>query len=162
MKKRLLLVATALLFVLLFATFSAVSATSNRPIACSVDMVYDEHESGSGYFYWSGSVSGCILEGDIRFDAAGPPKLVGNSYHWYELFTIYPDSGGEISGYDKGVIAFSNFEFRSNGWVTDATPPWAHLTGNKFFEIGTSPPTSDPPIVIEDMLMRLVPAQRPG
>jgi hypothetical protein len=160
MKKGLLALVTVLVFVLLLASFTEVSADPNRPIECSVNMDWN----GS---YWAGTIEECILEGSIRFDPdpANPSYVVGDSLHFFELFTIQPDSGGVISGTDAGFGHMNQppFQFLANGWITDVTGPWTSLIGNKYFERGLASPTTDPnlPLHIENMVLRIIPAQRP-
>ena len=165
MKKGLLILTAALMVAFLFASFSAVSAEPKAPIECVMDIVYADHGDGE---YWKGPISGCILEGTIRFDAdeANPAYVTGNMLHFFEKFTIYPDVGGEIYGINAGVgDIFNRYKFRANGWVTGAsgTPDveWDYLIGYKTFEMGTSSdPSAGPPITAYDTLMRFVPAQR--
>jgi hypothetical protein len=159
MKKGLLLFITALMITLLLASFSTVAAEPNTPILCLVDMEYN----GA---YWEGEVHDCSLAGTIRFDPDpdNPSYFAGKTLHFFELFTIEPESGGVIQGNTAGVgHLYEPFHFRANGWVTDATEPWTHLEGNKYFERGTSTDPLDPsiPLTVEDMVMRIVPAQRP-
>ena len=159
MKKRSLLLTAALLVALLFVAFSAASAEPNGPIVCSVDMGWN----GAS---WEGTVDGCILTGAITFvpDEANPAVYKSKTLHFFELFTIYPVGGGEIHGTTAGVGHFyPPFQFRANGWVTAAEGGWEYLIGNKYFEMGTStdPLSPDIPLTVEDMVMRIVPAQRP-
>ena len=163
MKKGLLILTAALMGAFLFASFSTVSAEPKAPIECVMDIVYDDHEDE--VYYWYGPVSGCILEGHIRFDAdeENPAYVTGNMLHFFEKFTIYPKGGGEIYGINAGVgDIFNKYKFRANGWVTDTTKPkeWAYLIGYKTFEMGTSSDPFDPPIFAPDTLLRLVPAQK--
>ncbi len=163
MKKGLLILITALMITLLFASFSTVAAEPNAPILCLVDMVYMVEDEGA---YWEGTVRGCSLAGDIRFDPDpdNPSYPVGKTLHFFELFTIEPYSGGVIQGNTVGVgHLYKPFKFRANGWVTDATEQWSHLIGNKYFEMGTSTDPLDPsiPLTAEDMVMKIMPAQRP-
>jgi hypothetical protein len=163
MKKGLLILITALVITLLFASFSTVVAEPNAPILCLVDMVYMVEDEGA---YWEGVVYECSLAGYIRFDPDpdNPSYFAGKTLHFFELFTIEPTSGGVIQGNTAGVgHLYEPFQFRANGWVTNATEPWSHLIGNKYFEIGTS---TDPldlsnPLIADEMIMRIVPAQRP-
>lgn len=159
MKKGLLLLMTALMITLLFASFSTAAAKPNGPIVCSVDMEYN----GA---YWEGMVRKCSLAGTIRFDPdpENPSYVAGKTLHFFELFTIEPNSGGVIQGNTVGVgHLYKPFQFRANGWVTDATEQWSHLVGNKYFEMGTSTDPLDPsiPLTANDMVMRIVPTQRP-
>ncbi|MCB8920536.1 MAG: hypothetical protein H6662_03040 [Ardenticatenaceae bacterium] len=159
MKKGLLMLITALVITLLFASFSTVAAEPNAPILCFVDMEYNGD-------HWEGEVHECSLKGNIRFDPDpdNPSYLAGKTLHFFELFTIEPDSGGVIQGNTVGVgHLYEPFHFRANGWVTNATEPWTGLIGNKYFEMGTSTDPLDPliPLTVEDMTMRIVPAQQP-
>ena len=148
-------------------SISAVSAESNGPIECVLDITYDDHD-GTGNpedLYWLGTLANCELAGAIKFVAV-PPEYAesGKALHFVELFTIYPDSGGEIYGKNWGVWNFSTFKFRANGWVRDASPEWEHLVGAKYHEIGTTTPffgnPEDIPILAPDGAMKLVPANR--
>ena len=160
MKTRSLILMLGLLVLLLFVSLSTVSAKPNAPIECVIDIVYDEYDDG---FYWYGPVSGCILEGTIRFDEdeENPSYITGNRLHFFEKFTI-TTSEGEIYGINAGVgDIFKKFKFRAHGWVTDASPEWEHLIGYKTFEMGTSSDPADfPPITAPGTLMRFVPANR--
>lgn len=163
MNKGLLKLITVLIVALLFMPISAVSAESNAPIECELNIIYDQYEPG--VFYWLGTLSGCILEGTIRFDAV-PDEYAesGKVLHFVEEFTIHPDKGGEIKGKNWGVWNFSTFKFRANGWVRETSPGWADLVGAKYHEIGTTTPyygqPEDIPIYALDGAMRLVLANR--
>lgn len=156
-----------LIFVLaLLATvsISVVSAKSNRPIECVLDITYDEYEPGVEY--WLGTLADCELEGAIKFVAV-PEEYAepGKALHFVEEFTIWPDSGGEIYGKNWGVWNFSTFKFRANGWVRDASEEWEHLIGSKYHEIGTTSPyfgrPEDLPITAPDGKSRFAPSNRP-
>ena len=158
MKKGKWILISALIIVLLFATFSAVSAQPNRPIVCSVDMEFN----GAA---WVGTVDDCILKGDITFkqDPDNPSYFTGKVIHFFELFTIEPDLGDEIHGTTAGTGHFFKppYQFRTNGWVTGATGRWVHMVGYKYFEMGNSTnPLLFPnePLKVEDMVLRIVPA----
>jgi hypothetical protein len=154
---------TVLIVALLFVLISVVSAQSDQSavIKCTADIVADEWKDG---VYWRGPVSGCSLEGTVQFhenpDRDFTPN--GTMAHFYELFTFYPDSGGYISGYNNGIWNFRNFNFRAQGFVTDASDEWAHLIGAKYHEMGT---TTDPgpdfalPIVATGTNSTIVPAK---
>lgn len=163
MKKVSLIPVTVLMVALSFVLISVVSAQSDQSalIECTIDIVVDEWEDG---IYWRGPVTGCSLEGTVQFHE-NPDRLFtpnGTMAHFYELFTIYPDSGGHITGYNNGIWNFANFNFRAQGFVTDASDEWAHLIGAKYHEMGT---TSDPgpefalPIYAFDTHMTIVPAK---
>jgi hypothetical protein len=162
MKKGLCALAATLIVAFLFVSFSTVMADPSGPIACLSDIVWDEHDpvGEPGVFYWWGPLYGCELEGFVRYDPDPNhvPTFPGNSYHWYEVFTIYPNSGGEIHGNSAGTVQFSNSEFRANGWVTDASPEWADLIGYKYHEKGTVLQTPPPQLYAPGTLMRLSPA----
>jgi hypothetical protein len=115
---------------------------------------------------WEGTVDECILKGTIMFvpDPLNPTIFKKKTIHFFELFTISPEGGGKIHGTTAGVGHFSPpFQFRANGWVTGAEGGWEHLIGNKYFEMGTStdPLNPDIPLSVEDMVLRIVHAQRP-
>jgi hypothetical protein len=164
MKKGSLKLTAVLIFALLLVPISAVSAGSNAPIECVLDITYDEYEPG--VFYWDGTLSDCDLAGTIRFDAV-PEEYAepGKALHFVEEFTIHPNIGGEIKGKNWGVWNFSTFKFRANGWVRETSPEWAHLVGAKYHEMGTTSPyygdPDDLPIKAPDGAMKLVPANRP-
>lgn len=161
MKKVSLIVLALIILVFLFASISAVSAQPNAPIACVLDITYDDY-IGPGEGYWLGTVTGCSIEGTIRFDAVPEEYFdAGKTTHFVEEFTIEPYSGGVIKGKNWGVWNFSTFKFRANGWVTDASAEWAHLVGFKYHEMGTtSNPADGLPLTAPDGTMRLVPANR--
>ena len=80
-------------------------------------------------------------------------------FHFYELFTFYPDSGGWIKGFNDGTWNFSNLNFRAHGRVTKTSEEWTHLIGANFFEKGTTTGgLGDPlPISAPDTFVRIVP-----
>jgi hypothetical protein len=162
MKKGSLILLTVLLVTLLFVLVSAVSAKpdSAAPIECVLDIAYDEHAPGD--FYWLGTVTGCSIEGTVEFreNEAREYYETGNMAHFFEVFTIYPDSGGEIHGFNNGIWNFSNFNFRAQGRVTKASEEWAYLEGSKYHEMGTTGNPEDPlPLEAPDGMMRIVPAK---
>ena len=163
MKKGSLIPIAVLMVALLFVLISVVSARSDQSavIECVIDIAFDEYPDG---FYWQGPVTGCSLEGTIEFreNEERPYYETGNMAHFFEKFTIYPDSGGEIYGKNWGVWNFSTFKFRANGWVRETSPEWAHLVGAKYHEMGTtSPPPPEPgPIYAPGGTAKLVPANR--
>jgi hypothetical protein len=162
MKKR-LFVLLIVLMLLATASILTVSAKSDGPIDCVLDITWAEHDPGSGIFYWDGTLADCELEGKIRFDAVSEEYAEsGKALHFVEVFTIWPDSGGEIYGKNWGVWNFSTFKFRANGWVRDASEQWEHLIGSKYHEIGTTSPYfgGPGPIFAPDGDMKLVPAKR--
>ena len=157
MRKRFLTITLPLLIALLLATFATASAEPNGVIECSVNMGWD----GTS---WDGTVDGCILAGHIRFvpDPANPTIFKNKTIHFFELFTITPDAGGEIHGTTAGIGHFyPPFQFMANGWVTAASTEWTHLVGYKYFEMGNSTDPLDPnnPLTVEDMKLMLAPAQ---
>ncbi|UCE11713.1 MAG: hypothetical protein JSW61_07230 [Candidatus Thorarchaeota archaeon] len=81
---------------------------------------------------WQGYIHGDI-EGTMKFWATGPipPKDVGNVHFFTELWTIVDGDGHTITGIDKGSTTFSNWKFRMNGVVTEATGKYADLVGHQ-------------------------------
>ncbi len=89
--------------------------------------------------YWKGTITGDI-SGTSYYWETQKNYIVGTSEHFFEDFYIaLPD--GWISGYDDGVWNFATFNFRAQGWVTDASENYEYLIGTRFFEQGT---TSNP------------------
>lgn len=130
---------------LLLTSASTPSAPMQRPISCVIDIqvvcdVYNDECPGGR---WEGPISGCILEGmTIQFWETERNFFPGHTEHFFEDFYIMDTQGSVvISGHNAGVWNFSTFKFRANGWVEQATGPWAYLQGYKFHEMGT---TSDP------------------
>jgi hypothetical protein len=163
MKERRLLRVTVLMVAFLFVSSAAVAAqpSGSGTIDCVLDITYDEYDPGE--WYWLGTVTGpeCSVEGTIRFDEVEGAFDAGKTLHFVEEFTIWPYSGGEISGKDWGVWNFSTLKFRAQGWITGATPEWEHLIGSHYHEMGW---TSDPsviPIYAPDGQMRIAPSNRP-
>ena len=162
MKKKLFVL---MMVLALLATVSilTVSAKSNGPIECVLDITWDDHD-GTGDNYWLGTLAGCELEGAIKFVAV-PEEYAepGKALHFVEEFTINPILGGEIKGKNWGVWNFSTFKFRANGWVRETSTEWEHLVGAKYHEMGTTTPFtgSEIPILAPDGAMKLVPANRP-
>ncbi len=162
MKKGTLKLIAVLIVALLFVPFSAVSAGSNAPFKCGLDITYDDWDVPDEY-YWSGFLSDCELEGTISFYAVPDEyAFAGKTMHFVETFIIEPDIGGEIKGKNWGVWNMSTFKFRANGWVMDASPQWEYLVGAKYHEMGTtSPPPPEPgPIYAPGGTAKLVPANR--
>jgi hypothetical protein len=140
MKKRSLILITVLLFALLSSSVLTVSAHTDAPIECIIDLTFDPNAGN----FWDGTVTGCSLQGSIRIWESDDNYVVGKTEHFFETFTIWPLSGGEINGVDAGVWNFSTFKFRANGWVTSASAEWEYLVGYKFHEMGR---TSDPSVM---------------
>lgn len=157
MKKERLLLTVSLFAVLLLAMVSSVSAEPQGPIKCDIPLVIKVHNPDDYPFTpptdpaWIGPIEGCEIEGYIVFthdpdypmvdftdpEPPPPPVLVGNTYHFYELFTIYNLEGDPIIwGKDKGVLTSSNGKFHSVGAVTDTLPEWEHLIGSQYFSKG--------------------------
>ncbi len=167
MKKRWLILTVILMVSLFLASFSAVSAGPGEHIECRIDIAYGFHdECPAGTLCWYGPVRDCTLEsleGDIMFVANGDSRMVGNTMHFYEKFTIYTDAG-EIYGENAGIADQTNFKYRANGWITGTnTKKWEHLVGSNFFEMGTVLFPDEPPPILDapNTLMRIRPAQRP-
>jgi hypothetical protein len=170
MKKRSLLLITALMLAFSFMSGSAVAAKPSESgvIDCDLYIEYGEHDDCEDTLCWLGKVTGpkCDVEGTIRFDAVGEEYFYpGNTMHFVETFTIAPYSGGFIEGKDWGVWNYSTFKFRANGWVTEASPQWADLAGAHHHEMGvTSDPFADPPVTLETYdgaWMKIAPGNRP-
>ena len=153
MKKRSLILISVLIATLLFSSIAVASAKPNasRPINCVVDITFDP-EVG---LFWYGTVSGCSLEGTIQFVEKPENYVSGKAEHFFEDFTIWPASGGEIIGTDAGVWNFSTFKFRANGWVTSASEDWAYLVGYKFHEMGTTSNPDELPLTAPNTTMTL-------
>lgn len=159
MKKRSLFVMAVLMIALLSTSFTAVSAKPNtsRPVECIINITNDLTVGD----FWFGTVSGCSVEGTIKFEHGEKENyIVGKTGHFFEVFTIWPASGGEIKGIDEGVWNFSTFKFRANGWVTSASEDWAYLIGYKFHEIGTTSNPEEVVVTAPGTKMKLAPASR--
>jgi len=163
MKKRFLFLAVALLALFAFASHSAVSAEPNQPIECVIDIVFDAYPDG---LHWEGPMYGCELAGDVRFDPdpANPNFAVGNTNHFFELFTITLDNGGFIKGHNAGIWETANFKFTANGWVTETSPGLEYMIGYKYFEKGTTTDftTGLLPQSALGTTMKLIPAHGPN
>jgi hypothetical protein len=140
MKKRSLILMTVLLLALLSSSVPAVSAQSDAPIECMINLTFDPDVGP----FWDGTVSGCSLQGLIRIWETDENFFPGKTEHFFEIFTIWPESGGVINGVDAGVWNFKTFKFRANGWITSASEGWDYLVGYKFHEMGR---TSDPSVM---------------
>jgi hypothetical protein len=151
MKKKLLLLMTVLMLALLSSSVTAVSAQPNKPIACVVNLTYDPDVNPN---CWLGVVSDCSIAGPIEI-CEKPARLPGKTEHFFETFTIWPDSGGEINGEDAGVWSFVTFKFRANGWVTSASPEWGDLVGFKLHEMGSTSDPSVMPLTATNVVMTL-------
>lgn len=151
MKNRMLILMMVLMLTLLFSSITAVSAQPNKPMECVVDLTFDPKVNDN---CWLGKVSGCSIAGQITICEL-PPYFVGKTEHFYEEFTIEPNSGGEIYGVDAGVWNFSTFKFRANGLVTGASPEWEDLVGFKLHEIGTTSDPYDLPMTASNVAMTL-------
>jgi hypothetical protein len=83
---------------------------------------------------WLGRIEGDI-DGLAAFWGTDQTFDVGAAHHFFEVFVILPDSGGWIRGTDRGIVP-PTLRFMALGWVTSASPEWAHLVGSKYFESG--------------------------
>jgi hypothetical protein len=133
MKKRSLILMTVLMLTLLSLPITAVSAQPNKHIECVADATFDLADPS---YCWHGKVSGCSISGHVDICEL-PAIFPGHTEHFFETFTIVPDSGGEIRGVDAGVWNFSTSKFRANGWVTYASEEYEYLVGFKLHEMGT-------------------------
>jgi hypothetical protein len=88
---------------------------------------------------WNGTVSGDI-DGTMLFWATGPipPKDLGlppdfpwRVHFFTERWVITDEEGDKIYGVDQGVTGSSNWLFRMNGVVTDATGKYEELVGHQ-------------------------------
>ncbi|MFO8036791.1 MAG: hypothetical protein R6U57_09235 [Anaerolineales bacterium] len=181
MKKERGLLIVSLFAVLLLAMVSSVSAEPQGPIKCDIPLMIKVHDPDDYPFIpppypaWIGPIEGCEIKGYIVFthdpeypmaDFAEPgppppPVLVGNTYHFYELFTIYSLEGDPvIQGKDKGVLTFSNWRFHSVGAVTDTSPEWEHLMGSQYFSKGAlDSPGLTLPGFASDTTMKITPGK---
>lgn len=151
MRRAILLVAATSL-VLVMGVPMATSAGASGALK------FHEHITCSEADCWVGTVSGDIT-GAVRFggDPAHESWGSGTAWHFYEVFTIEPESGGWIEGTDAGVYIMANGMYAANGWVTDASPEWEYLIGYKFHESGfTTDPNTLP--VIGDAHAFIAPA----
>jgi hypothetical protein len=138
------------------------SAVAARPgaggtIECALDITYD----GS---CWLGTVSGpdCSVAGTIRFDAVlDEYAFPGETMHFVEEFTIWPDDGGVIRGKNWGVWNMSTFKYRAHGWVREASDDWAHLVGSQYHEMGKTSNPEEVPLTAPDGKMKIAPSNRP-
>jgi opacity protein-like surface antigen len=154
MKKKLVALLTVLMVIWMSSSITAVSAQPNasRPIKCVVDIQTNEPGIQPD---WYGTVSGCILEGNITFTETNENYVAGKTGHFFEDFVIHPASGGEIVGYNGGVWNFSTFKFRANGYVTSASEEWAYLVGYKYHEMGVTSSPDEPIIYALGTMMTL-------
>ena len=144
MKKRSVLLMTVLVFALLFSSISTASAQASSPrkINCVINIAFNFYPDGG---YWYGTVTGCSLAGTIKFvQGSKEYYFVGDKEYFFEKFTIWPASGGEIHGYDNGVWNGKTLRFRSTGRITRASEEWAGLVGYRYEETGT---TSNPDLL---------------
>jgi len=152
MKKKLVVVLTILMLVLLFSSVLAVSAQPKE--STQIECVIDIHTAEEGVPQeddWYGDVRDCSLEGlngHISFNEQVYVDPVGKTIHFIEDFKIMPYDGSEIIGYNLGVWTLSTGKFRANGYVTEASDEWAYLVGYKYHEMGVTDSTdlSDPTI----------------
>jgi hypothetical protein len=150
MKKRSIILMLVLMTALLSLSATVVSAKSDTPMVCVLDLTFEGPDD------WVGSISGCSLEGSITITENWEKMfIVGASEHFFETFTIKPDSGGVIYGEDAGVWNFSTFKFRANGRITSASEEWEDLVGYKFHEMGITSDPSNPPITASGVTMKL-------
>lgn len=122
----------------------AANAEGGTPrIVWDMTITYD-FSPGISDPHWIGTLHGPVLDGaKVEFWEKPANFVVGKTEHFFEtmLITIGDDT---IGGDDSGVWNFSTYKFRANGWVTDATGPWAYLVGYKAHETGFTtafPPT---------------------
>jgi hypothetical protein len=90
-------------------------------------------------YIWKGTVSGDI-DGEMTFWATGPipakdlghpPGFFWQVHFFTEYWKIVDCDGDMIAGIDKGQTGYSNWKFRMNGEVTEATGKYANLIGHK-------------------------------
>jgi hypothetical protein len=87
---------------------------------------------------WIGTISGDI-DGTMTFWATGPDpaKDLGHppgfpwQVHFFTERWIITTEEGTIVGIDKGCTGYSNWRFRMNGEVIEATGRYANLVGHK-------------------------------
>ena len=95
---------------------------------------------------WTGPVTGDI-NGTIAFWGTDATFVVGDTDYFMEVFTFEPDSGGYLYGVHQGVFKLKTpYLFSSKGWVTAASPEWAHLIGATYTEKGQTSDINDWPI----------------
>ena len=116
---------TAVIAGLLLVGFIAAPASAEKPLRGTIDQVL---VGGDCTF------AGPITFGDdtygMAFFNAGEPKIVGNSYHFSETWTIYaetfagcPDGEAVVAwGYDWGVVNLRNMKGVGNGQVLGVNP----------------------------------------
>ena len=169
MKKKTLILLSALLVTVLLVTGTAVASRQEDPGAskCTLDITFDDHGDG---MYWLGSLSGpdCSVAGTIRFDGLrNEYRDAGKTRHFVEAFTIWPgsneQSGDYIRGKNCGVWNLTTFRYRARGWVTDvSSDQWAHLVGAQYHEKGvTGDPAGALPLEAPGGHATLAPGARP-
>jgi hypothetical protein len=92
---------------------------------------------GTSPISWIGTIWGGI-EGDVTLSAI-QATFPGITEHYSETWVI-TTSTGTITMYQEGVWSFMSFEFKSNGWVTDATGSWTYLVGSDAHVRGVTTP----------------------
>ena len=135
--KRLGVVLIALTFIV--ASVPAVQAKQYRStMVMNFNPAFWDPPVGSNTI-WEGTISGDI-EGTMKFWATGPDpaKDLGHppdGFPWQvHFFTEYWEiitEDGRIAGIDKGNTGYSNWKFRMNGEVTEASGIYADLVGHK-------------------------------
>ena len=121
-----------LLVLLALLAAPSVGAHPMKPLTASDHDI--EVNCGGGFWEYDleGDFSG-TAEAYIDFSTV---RFPGKTEHWTETMVIAMDGGGTVTIESKGVYNMnsqhtpkSEFKFRTNGVVTDATAPWEHLIG---------------------------------
>jgi hypothetical protein len=138
-------VAKRLGLVLLFLAFALafIPGTQARPLRFTMHMKFNPFGTMDPTIpIWEGLLSG-ETDASMLFYAVGPipPKDVGYyadnalGYEWAVHFFceewVIQIGDDYIKGYDKGCTVASNWKFRMNGEVTDATGEYAYLIGHQ-------------------------------
>ncbi len=88
---------------------------------------------------WVGTISGEI-DGTMVFWATGPnpskdlghpPGFPWQVHFFTEYWEITDDEGDWIAGIDNGNTGYSNWKYRMNGVVTEATGKYVDLVGHR-------------------------------
>jgi hypothetical protein len=132
-------ITTMMMFAFLALTLVSVQAVSAKTIKCDHVIYFNDwgvpgplHPETT--MYWKGPVTGGIT-GTVYFWETERNFYPGKTEHYFEDFYIELD-GGWVSGHDEGVWNFGTCKYRATGRITDASPSYAYLVGNKIFEEG--------------------------
>ena len=133
LKKKLSVVLAALTIIMVFIP-TAQAKQYGSTVELSFNPDFSETEP-----IWVGTISGEI-DGTMKFWATGPdptkdlghpPGFPWQVHFFTEYWEITDGDGDLIAGIDNGNTGYSNWKYRMNGVVTEATGKYVDLVGHR-------------------------------